>query len=278
MDVNDHIYRGLVGRELTDEHGLGMKEVIKDYTGEELGPTYFRGSTPIDGVWVTPDVQITNACVMPAGYGIGDHRLFVVDIVSSSLIGETPIHIQRPGAQRLNTCLPNIAKRYASIYEEKVIRHRLIERLAEANKEGIGDEEATQMIKKIDEESGQYMKHAEKKCRKLKSGRMPFSLESIIWIKRKQIYISLLDYQRGKVKKRGNLLRSARRQQIVRPLSLTIRDIKVRLEVCKQQLAHFREHGHQYRKQHLLWWAEVARKAGKHDTAQQILKIIEREK
>ena len=142
---------------------MGMKEVIKDYTGEKLGPTYFRRSIPIDGVWATPDVQITNACVMPAGYGIGDHRLFVVDIVSSSLIGENPIHIQWPAARRLNTRLPNVAEQYTSIYKEKVIRHQLIERLAEADKEGIGDVEATLMIKKIDKESGQYMQHAEKK-------------------------------------------------------------------------------------------------------------------
>ena len=99
-----------------------------------------------------------------------------------------------------------------------------------------------------------------------------------MWIKRKQIYVSLLDYRRGKVKKRGNLLRQARRQQISRPLSLSIREIKVKLEVCEHQLAHFREHGHRYRKQHLIQRAAVARRAGKQDVAQQILQIIEREK
>ena len=93
MDANDYIYRGLMGRALVNEEGLGMKEVIREFTGEELGPTYFRGSTPIDGVWTTPDVQIANACVMPAGYGIGDHRLFIMDIVLTSVIGENPPRI-----------------------------------------------------------------------------------------------------------------------------------------------------------------------------------------
>ncbi len=278
MDANDHIYQGLIGRELTEDHGLGMNEVILDYTGEKLGPTYFRGSIPIDRIWATPDIQIANACVMPAGYGIGDHRLFVVDFVLSSLIGDSTTHIQRPAVRRLNTWLPNVAERYAAIYEEKVIRHRLIERLAEAHKEGLGEEEAMQMIKKVDKESGQYMRHAERKCRKFKSGRIPFSPESVMWIKRKQIYTSLLDYQRGRVKKKGNLLRQARRQQISRPLSLSIREIRVRLEACEQNLAHFREHGHQFRKQHLIQRAAVARRAGKQDVAQQILQIIEREK
>ena len=104
---------------MTDVHGLGMKEVIQDYTGVKLGPTYFRGSSPIDGIWATPDIQVANACVMPAGYGIGDHRLFIVDFVLSSLIGDTTIHIQRPAARRLNTRLPNVAERYAALYEGK---------------------------------------------------------------------------------------------------------------------------------------------------------------
>jgi len=126
MDANDHIYKGLIGQSLTNEAGLGMKEVIKEFTGEELGPTFFRGRIPIDGIWTTTDVQIANACVMPAGYGIGDHRLFVVDIVSSSIIGTESPRIQRPTARRLNTRLPNVAERYATLYEENVTRHRLL--------------------------------------------------------------------------------------------------------------------------------------------------------
>ncbi len=59
-----------------------MKEVVGDYTdtGKQLGATYFRGSQPIDSVWATRDIEVLNACVMPVGYGMGDHRCFVVDL------------------------------------------------------------------------------------------------------------------------------------------------------------------------------------------------------
>ena len=170
MDANNHIYRGILGRELSEANGLGMKEVIRDFTGAELGPTYFRGSTPIDGIWATPDVQISNACVMPAGYGIGDHRLFIVDIVAASLIGEEPPRIQRPAARRLNTRLPHVAERYAANYERNVIRHRLIEKLAEAHQVERDENKSKRMIETVDHDSGQYMAHAEKKCRRFKSG------------------------------------------------------------------------------------------------------------
>jgi hypothetical protein len=151
-----------------------MKEVIKEYTSEELGPTYFRGSKPIDGIWITPDVQIANACVMPAGYGIGDHRLFIVDIVASSMIGNDPPRIKCPSARRLNTLLSYVAERYATLYHENVIRHKLIERLADAyNTEN--DEQAKHKIDKVDYDAGQLMAHAEKKCRQIKTGHRCFS-------------------------------------------------------------------------------------------------------
>ena len=43
---------------------------------------------------------------MPAGYGIGDHCLFVLDFLTSSLIGHEPPKIVRAAARRLNTNIP----------------------------------------------------------------------------------------------------------------------------------------------------------------------------
>ncbi len=87
LDANENIYLGELGRELTGLHGLGMKEVVGDYTTRRLGATYFRGSAPIDAVWVTSNVAVVNACVMPVGYSVGDHRLFVVDFATALLVG-----------------------------------------------------------------------------------------------------------------------------------------------------------------------------------------------
>ena len=76
MDVNeDDIYRGSIGKALTNEDGLDMEEAVGNFTGKKIGATFFRRTKPIDGVLVTQDVVVTGACVMPAGYGIGDHWL-----------------------------------------------------------------------------------------------------------------------------------------------------------------------------------------------------------
>ena len=92
------MYKKAIGKALTSVDGLAMKEVAGNFTGTPIGPTYFRGSKPIDAVWAALDVEVVGACIMPAGYGIGDHRLFVVDFLANSLLGTTPKKIVRPQA------------------------------------------------------------------------------------------------------------------------------------------------------------------------------------
>ena len=83
------------------------------------------------------------------------------------------------------------------------------------------------------------MKHAEKKCRRLKSGRIPFSLEALLWIRQCQVYRSLLRWHNGKLRNYGNLCRTARRCQINAPFQLTVEDIKLCMSICKEKCDYF---------------------------------------
>ena len=93
MDHNKHAINGLLGKELADEEGLDLHEAIVPHMGTSPGATFFRGSKPINGMWVLSDLKISNACVMPFGYGIGDHRAFILDIAIESLVGVDPVKI-----------------------------------------------------------------------------------------------------------------------------------------------------------------------------------------
>ena len=127
LDANEDIYKKSIGKALTSPSGLAMTEVVGAFTGKRLGATHFRGSKPIDGIWATSDVTIASACVMPVGYGIGDHRLFVVDVLVNSLIGIDPIRVVRPQARRLNTRIPRTLQTYNNNLEQLVTRHRIVE-------------------------------------------------------------------------------------------------------------------------------------------------------
>ncbi|KAL3776867.1 hypothetical protein ACHAWO_000595 [Cyclotella atomus] len=79
MDANENVYKKSIGEALTDVDGL---------------------------VWATPDVQVVGACVMSCGFGVGDHRLFEVDIKTESLVGAKP-----PSGNVVDSSLGKIKKR-----------------------------------------------------------------------------------------------------------------------------------------------------------------------
>ncbi len=90
VDANDHIYSGRLGWDLVDPNGLHLLEPVQAATGTPIGPTFFRGSKPIDAVWVSRDLHCTDATVLPVRYGVGDHRMFVLDFSSESFLGVSP--------------------------------------------------------------------------------------------------------------------------------------------------------------------------------------------
>ena len=119
--------------------------------------------------------------------------------------------------------------------------------------------------------------HAEHKCRKLKSGRIYFSPESVLWIKREQIYSSLMEYKLGCNKNRGNLKRAACIQKIEHPFRISLAQLKIHLEVCEERKNYFQKHSKRKRKQHLLKRAGLAKEEGREEAAAQILAIIKQE-
>ncbi len=188
LDANEHIYKKSIGKALTDIDGLAMREVVGDFTHQPVGPTYFQGSTPINGVWATSDILLCNAAIMPAGYGIGDHRLFVIDFSVADMIGISHQKVARPTSWLLNTKIPRVAVAYARILEGKVLSHQLIERMGAVHQKSKSRALARRHLNKLDKELGQYMRYAEKKRHKIKSGWIPFSPEASLWIRWTQVY------------------------------------------------------------------------------------------
>ena len=203
LDANENIYRAKLGRQLTDLHGLGMRKVVGDFTGKWLGATFFRGSKPIAAILVTGDLDVAHACVMPVGYGVGDHRLFVIDFATASMIGTCPPKIVRPALCRLNTKISGCDLRYNRVY--------LLERMINVAKSHDGKEIILAKLNQIDREGEQYMGHTKKKCHRIKSSCIPFSPEASLWIRQCQVYRLLLRWHAGKIRNQGNLKRTARR-------------------------------------------------------------------
>jgi hypothetical protein len=123
LDANKNIYQGELGWQITELNGLGMKEVVGEFTARWLGVTHFCGSEPIDEVWTTGDITVTNAYMMPVGFGVGDHQLFVIDFATTTLVGSGSTTVVRPALRRLNTKIYGCADWYNKSLCRNILHH-----------------------------------------------------------------------------------------------------------------------------------------------------------
>jgi hypothetical protein len=279
LDSNEDIYKKSLGKSLIKRDGLNMSEVVGDFTGKKIGPTFFRGSKPIDGIWAMPNLVVTHACVMLASYGVGCHWLFVVDFQERSLIGEAPFRIKQFTTQRLNTKVSSGAtKKYISRLEDSLDPYSLIECLGQLHTTHKSKQAFHKGLNKLDKQSKNIMLNAEKKCCRIKSGQIPFSPEAALWIRCTQVYRSLLRYHGGFIQNQGNLKQTSRRCGIPNCLALLVEEVLLRLKVCLKQCDHFLKHGKQYRRKHLHICLMNAQESEDEQREKEILAIINQEK
>ena len=87
--------------------------------------------------------------------------------------------------------------KYSENFAQLVIEHSLIQSLGQAHESSSFAQVVKETTNKIDTESKKYMAHADRKFSKIKSGKILFSPESTLWIKRRQTYRSLMGYNSG---------------------------------------------------------------------------------
>ena len=158
------------------------------------------------------------------------------------------------------------------------MQHHLIKKLHEVHISDWSHAEKEQRVCAIHQAGKEFMTHAEKVCRKIKCCRIPYSPEASIWIRRAQVYYSLLRYCKGKIKNVGNLKRAARRCNISNPLGLSAGGIAARVEECKRECKFYQEHGKQFRAQHLTMRLRLALERADEEAVGKIAAIIQWEK
>ena len=175
LDSNENMTNGALSRMLQHEN-LQMEDAVKIRSGYDGPNTFIRGSRQIDGAWVTPGLDVQSACFLPFFLGIGDHRGILLDISKASLIGGTSRSIARPSTRRLRCNREGIWIRYNNRLETYCRHHRLqskINRLAANCNRTIDGTSGG--LEAIDAALTDGMKNAEKHCRKLRVGEVPFS-------------------------------------------------------------------------------------------------------
>jgi hypothetical protein len=169
LDLNDDV------REPNDFNDamarLHLREAITERHGQE-GPPTRRGSRyPIDGTYVSSNLNPIAAGYSAYVEGVGDHRPTWTDFQRKEVFGHDPGPSTKSTARRLKCEDPRVVKKYLKVYDEYLIRHRLYARAARLEESvTVGQPLTKAQIREyeyIDRKRVQGMKLAEKKCRKL---------------------------------------------------------------------------------------------------------------
>ena len=175
LDLNDDIRSSSAAASLV---ALGLQEVLLHRHGAKAPPTYNRGSTPIDAIFVSPTLLGCHAGYMAFGEGIpSDHRCLWLDIPFSIAFGhDLPPVVQAP-ARRLKCNDPRIVKRYLDSYSSFLLSHWLVDRAFDL--QGQATYPLSPALhsewESIDLLRVQGMRFAESHCRKFRQGGVAWS-------------------------------------------------------------------------------------------------------
>ena len=157
---------------------IGIREVVSLTSSKEI-PTHQRGRKALDGIYTSYSLQTLKAGYFPFGQIQSDHRALWLDLHVNHIFGFTPPTTITPSARRLQSNIPHIRNRWTQLYSSFLRKHNLIERqfTLESSVEHSMTKAQCDEYEKILELRAEGIRHAEKHCRKLKYGNVPFSPE-----------------------------------------------------------------------------------------------------
>ena len=141
--------------------------------------TYSGGHAPIDSIMCTQGIEVRKAGYLEFGEGVGDHRPIFIDITISSTLGVNIPVSKSVKARRLKTNDPRIMKKYIETLRKFLKKSNMTNRVLELQSRITQplDEDTAKEFEKLDRIRIQGMMTAERRCRKLKMGGVPWTPE-----------------------------------------------------------------------------------------------------
>ena len=173
MDANENVSAGTIKMWAQELH---LREVISTHHGEKE-PTYNRGSKPIDGIFTSASITPIRSGYLPFGAFPSDHRLLYMDILYDNAFGYKMPQMVKPPERRLKCNDPVTKKRWQSLYKEYIKEHNIDERIfkLEAEAESPLTKAQAKEYENLLTLKRKGIEYADKKCRKLRMGAVPYS-------------------------------------------------------------------------------------------------------
>jgi hypothetical protein len=176
--LNENIYSGQIAQCLALPDLMLSKQCLQ-CTGIQVPPTFRDGTVPIDAIFATAGIECINAYILPHKCGMGDHRCFILNFTSSSVIGTKFPNIIRCSARKLHCKSTRLVQAYNAELDMLCNRHKTHQRIyfIYSNLDSFSDEDFLYLMNNLDKELVQFKLHSEVNCTKFKTCRMEWSPE-----------------------------------------------------------------------------------------------------
>jgi hypothetical protein len=251
MDMNEHVLCGTVARYLLK---MGLVEATHQHWGLDEPHMFIGGVDPIDGVWHTPDLEVSELVQLSFHEGLGDHRTVLVDVTTQSAIGKHEFRVIRPEARRLNSTNTRVRSRYVAHLEGQMTIHRMQEQLEVCGQSinGFPTTEAdTLSMQWLDTQMEEMQRGSEQQCRQLFLTAMPFSEPVRTYHYRRRAYQGLLNVLERTARNASNAYRDAICCGIPSPRLFNVAQCRDGIEACERRLQLLKGQSVGLRKVHL---------------------------
>jgi hypothetical protein len=200
IDANQDVYRGKLAMRLALPD-IQLTCLMEPALSGPVPNSHFRGTGKISTIFGSPGLVEGHAMCYLHWYGVGDHRVFLLEISAASLFGGDYPKIARPSSRLLTCKITRIRRKYCTSLSKLVERHNMHTKLTLI-------EEQSNLVScivnqrghdKWDKELGEFMRHSEKICTKFKSCAIEYSPTVGQWLKRRSVLKWILRWHEGKV-------------------------------------------------------------------------------
>ena len=166
------------GRVQTFLQTIGLRELVIERYGP--GPnTHFRGTNTIDGIFATSGINIIRGGYTTFDCSPSDHRWVWIDISEKDLVGTQRDDRAPPLERRATTKIPSVKKAFQRLMERQIKMYNLYNRMDKLMREVDNTPNMTisqkQEYERIEERMQRAVAYADKRCRNIRRGCIPFS-------------------------------------------------------------------------------------------------------
>jgi hypothetical protein len=199
IDANENVRDGTFTQRMRE---IGLVEICTHKHGMEGPPTYARGTTPIDAIYVSQTLLGLACGYLPI---TGDHRILWLDIDIDAALGRPiPASASRP-AQQLTLQDPRVVHKYVTTLTRILEREKFLPRLQSLRlklEQEVTDKTLSE-YNKLDTIRLKGILLADKQCRHFKMGQVPFSPQLVMaWNKLRAWQVLVKKLNGGRVSSR----------------------------------------------------------------------------